>query len=370
MRCLQYALSVLSLVSSSVLAASEIHSHSRKPYDGQFIEVNNTNSAVEWWYAQALGAPVANGVTSSFQILFNLGALVAVGPRDPAAPLYTLAITGFFSNGTAFEVTLAAENATVTSGHGEEVTGTWGSIARFHASRDLKTFDMKFTHPQISGTVVFKANNAPHYACNSTSSPTFTSVSKGLTLSESEEVLFNQLGWIATTPGSAAKVDLTVKGAPLKFVGNGYHDHNFTPLPINALVSSWYCGNARVGPYDMSFVLVKPRDNSTNILTTGYLSRNGVVLQNQCSINGTKSRDFSLTTPYGAKTEAGVVVPEGYIVDYVLHNGEKFSFNLTSYDANPKRASYLRWVGNIVGGSVSKGEKFTGATMLELISFP
>ncbi|KAH8077721.1 hypothetical protein BXZ70DRAFT_1012864 [Cristinia sonorae] len=108
--------------------------------------------------------------------------------------------------------------------------------------------------------------------------------------------------------------------------------------------------------------------NNTRPLTTGYLSRDGVVLQNQCSVLGAKTTDISILTPYGVKIEADVNVPQGYTLEYVLGNGERFSFNLTSAGANPEQATYFRWAGNIVGGSVEKGEQYTGSTMFEWLN--
>lgn len=164
---------------------------------------------------------------------------------------------------------------------------------------------------------------------------------------------------------------MTINGTQLQFTGLGYHDANWSPQPLNAAVSSWYFGSATVGEYDLSYISVTPT-NSTKILNTGYLSRNGIVLQNQCSLQGTKKNDHSVITPYGSANDTisgGVNVPMGFIIDYILSNGERFSFNLSSIvgSQNPDSIAYHRWVGLATGGKV--GESLSsGQTVFEWLN--
>ncbi|KAJ7641284.1 hypothetical protein FB45DRAFT_1022045 [Roridomyces roridus] len=103
----------------------------------------------------------------------------------------------------------------------------------------------------------------------------------------------------------------------------------------------------------------------------GYLSRNGVVLQNQCSLGGTKNADYSTVTPYGLENDqvAGVAVPTGYLIGYVLANGEEFLFNLSSIAGaqNPDQNVYHRWVGRASGGKVGE-EPEEGLTVFEWLN--
>lgn len=164
---------------------------------------------------------------------------------------------------------------------------------------------------------------------------------------------------------------MKINGTKLQFKGQGYHDANWAPTPLNAAVSTWYFGSATVGEYDLSYTSVTPV-NSTKILSTGYLSRNGVILQNQCGLLGAKQTDSSAVTPYGLQNDTvagGVSVPTGYLIDYVLANGEKFQFNLSSIAGaqNPDSIAYHRWVGRATGGKVGD-EPSSGLTVFEWLN--
>jgi hypothetical protein len=171
--------------------------------------------------------------------------------------------------------------------------------------------------------------------------------------------------------GAVSDVDMTIDGTKLRFTGQGYHDANWSPQPLNTAVSSWFFGQAQVGEYDLSYISVTPT-NSTKILNTGYLSRAGVVLQNQCSLDGTRQNDRSIITPYGLQNDTvagGVNVPTGFTVDYVLANGETFKFNLSSVGGaqNPDQNVYHRWVGTATGGKVGERPR-SGLTVFEWLN--
>jgi len=341
------------------------------PFDGQYLQPNASNSAVEWWWAQAIGTPVDANPPPAFQLLFYEGYPFQVGPRDPSLPEFYIVINGFFPNGTQFALTIPASSATVTAS-GQTVAGVWGDVASFKGSPDISTWTATFTAPAYGLEGIFRlTSNAPHhFGCNSTTDPYFTSAVAGQTLSDAETVLYEELGWATSIPGGRATVDMVIDGSPLKINGFGYHDANWSPQPINALVSTWQFGSAQAGPYDLSYISVTPV-NSTKILNTGFLSRNGVILQNQCSLQGTKSNDHSIVTPYGVQhdTVAGVDVPAGYIIGYILENGEKFSFNLTAEAnaQNPDVNVYHRWVGTVTGGEVG-GTQYSGLTVFEWLN--
>lgn len=163
---------------------------------------------------------------------------------------------------------------------------------------------------------------------------------------------------------------MTLDGAKLAFSGLGYHDANWAPGPLNAAVSTWFFGSAQVGPYDLSYIAVTPA-NSTRVLNTGFLARDGVVLQNQCSLAGTKMADHSVITPYGVAHDAvaGVTVPTGFTIEYILANGEHFSFNLSSVNGaqNPDQNVYHRWVGIAEGGKLGDPPA-TGLTVFEWLN--
>lgn len=171
--------------------------------------------------------------------------------------------------------------------------------------------------------------------------------------------------------GGTAVVDVVVDGVPLQFTGDGYHDANWAPEPLNNIVSTWYFGSGQVGPYDFSYVSATPvSTNSPSPLTlnTGYLSIDGVILQNQCSVEGTKTNDISMITPYGSVEDNGLTVPAGYVLEFVLGDGETYSFNLSSSGQNPDQSIYHRWVGTTVGGNVANEEQLEGSTVFEWLN--
>lgn len=166
-------------------------------------------------------------------------------------------------------------------------------------------------------------------------------------------------------------MDVVVDGIPLQFTGDGYHDANWAPEPLNNIVSTWYFGSGQVGPYDFSYVSATPvSTNSPSPLTlnTGYLSIDGVILQNQCSVEGTKTKDISTITPYGSVEDNGLTIPAGYVLEFVLGDGETYSFNLSSSGQNPDQSIYHRWVGTVVGGNVASEEQLEGSTVFEWLN--
>ena len=265
---------------------------------------------------------------------------------------------------------------------GQQVSGAWAGVGGFKGSADLSTFTVTLNMPSagFKGTVKLTSNAAHHFACNSTTDPYFSSaIPSGTKLTDAEALLYTQLGWAITTPGTytdsslcylaimfsagaTSHVDMTINGTKLHFTGLGYHDASWLPQPFNAAVSTWYFGQAQVGEYDISCASVTPT-NSTKILNIGYLSHRGIVLQNQCSIDGTKQTDRSSISPYGLQNDTvagGINVPTGFIVEYILANGEKFKFNLSSVGGaqNPDQNVYHRWAGKATGGKVGENKAF------------
>ncbi|KAF7291120.1 hypothetical protein MIND_01255100 [Mycena indigotica] len=362
----------LSLASSLFVAASLVERPDRIPFDGQYLKPNASNTAVEWWWGHAIAEPTGNNPPAAFQYLFYQGYPFALGPRDPTLPEFYIVVNGFFPNGTRFSGTIPATSGTVTS-HAQEVAGSWGGAGSFRGSPDLSTFTIHLDAPEYGfvGSVKLTSRAAHHFGCNTTSGPYFESIlDQHTTLSAAEEILFTKLGWAISVPGAVSEVDMKINGARLRFTGQGYHDANWAPAPLNTAVDSWFFGTASVGDYDLSYISVSP-SNSTRTLNTGYLAHKGIVLQNQCSLEGTKSKDRSVIKPYGLdQSSSGVPVPTGFIIDYILGNGEMYSFNLSSVGSsaqNPDEVVYHRWVGQASGGKVG-GVSEQGLTVFEWLN--
>ncbi|KAF5393884.1 hypothetical protein D9757_000285 [Collybiopsis confluens] len=360
-------------------------------FDGQYIQPNLTNNAVEWWWGSAVGTPAPANVGTPgpvLQFLFYQGTEIfqAVSqfksylPKPTGYPIladlnhtslpeYYIDINGFFGGKDSdFTLTVPASSGEITEGDGKAITGTWGTVGTFQTSSDLKTMRVTFNASDITGSINFISNRGSHFGCNVTDGPFFNAFApKNRTLNEAEQVFFDELGWPVSIPGGIADVDVTINGTRLAFSGNGYHDQNFMSLALNEFISSWYFGFAEVGPYTFSYVSATPV-NSSIVFNTGYLATDQAVLQNQCSINGTKTTDISLIQPKGEmEGPEGTITPSSWILSYVLDDGSEFEFELKPTGANPNLAIYQRWTGSISGGK--KGEEiYEGVATFEWLN--
>ncbi|GBE84143.1 hypothetical protein SCP_0601210 [Sparassis crispa] len=339
---------------ASYASATALHGHrsvkDTVPFDGQYLAANSSNTQTEWWYIQGVSEPVGDELPSSVTVTFYQGNVLYTSPAGSTEPEFTISIDGFLSNGTAYNVNIPTTTGTITT-EGQAVDGTWGLNSPEYG---------------ISGSIVLTSSASPHYACNVTDDPYFdTAVPTGVSLSPTEKMMFTEFGWTVTIPGGRAVVDLLIDGTPLQFTGNGYHDHNFSPAPVFGYASQWYWVQAQLGPYLVAGVVMQAI-NSTNLANTGYLSESGVVLQNQCSFQGSRTVDFNTVTPYGASLDnvTGAVVPQGFLLGFTLEDGEQYSFNLTTVGTFPDTAIYYRWIGTATGGKVG-GVEYTGTTIHE-----
>ncbi|GAV99465.1 Hydroxyneurosporene synthase [Lentinula edodes] len=237
-------------IAHSLLIASVLSNFAHAvSFDGQYIQPNLTNTAVEWWWGSAVGASQSPGTPGPvLQFLFYQGYSILADFNHSSLPEYYITINGFFSNGNNFSLTVPATSGNISEGNNNSVTGTWGTVGAFQISSDLKTMAVTFNAPdapyRISGSMNFTSNRANHYGCNVTDSPYFDVVKPVKTLNDAEQVLFNQLGWAVAIPGGTVNVDVRINGTRLQFTGNGYHDQNWMPLALNEFISSWYFGFA------------------------------------------------------------------------------------------------------------------------------
>ena len=164
-------------------------------------------------------------------------------------------------------------------------------------------------------------------------------------------------------PGGETTVDLEFEGAPLKFTGRGYHDAVFASSSFESFAESWYFAGGEIGPYRMSCLLVSAI-NSSNAVNTGYLSNDGDIVQNQCSVYGTRKTDFNTITPYGIIVDNdGSFLPAGFTVEYTLTDGQKVTFDIRPSNMVIDQPILHRWVATAKGGK--PGEAFEGQVMLE-----
>ncbi|KAI0656575.1 hypothetical protein C8Q70DRAFT_1056491 [Cubamyces menziesii] len=343
------------------------------PHDGQYIEANSQNNATEWWWAQ-VGGPVEDGRgPASFHVTFYQGYPISAlreAAGGASAPENYIVINGAFANGTVFAYQIPASSSSVTY-QGQAVTGTWAGAGEFKNSADLSKFTVRLNAPEfgVTGTLEITSDGPSHFGCNSTTSPYFDSaIPAGTSLSANEEIFYEQLGWATSQPGGDATVDVVLSGSPLTITGKGYHDANWMPQPIDKFMDDWYFLDAQVGPFDLSAVYAAIT-GSTKDFNTGFLEHSGTILQNQCSLQGSRKDDFVSITPYGLGFDApsGVNVMKGFILDYTLANGDQYQFNITGLSLVLDQLIYHRWVGSAVGGHVG-GEQYSGVAMYDWLN--
>ncbi|KAL1938713.1 hypothetical protein VTO73DRAFT_11316 [Trametes versicolor] len=358
---------------SAGLLGRPYHVREQIPHDGQYIDVNALNNATEWWWVQ-VAAPAVDGQSPpSLHVTFYQGyPLSAVKELSGGAnaPENYIVINGAFPNGTVFAYTLPATSGTV-SHVGDAVSGDWAGAGSFQNSADLSTFTLTLDAPElgVSGTLEIYSDGPSHFGCNSTTSPYFESaVPADAELSANEEIFFKQLGWATSQPGGAARVSVSLGGSDLSFSGVGYHDQNWMPAAIDGFMDDWYFLDAQVGPYDLSAVFAAIT-GSTRDFNTGFLEHAGTVLQNQCSLQGSRTQDLVTITPYGVAFDepSEVNVMSGFVLEYTLKNGDLYWFNITGQSLVLDQPFYHRWVGSAVGGKVG-GEQFTGVSLYDWLN--
>ncbi|KAH9950183.1 hypothetical protein B0H21DRAFT_706391 [Amylocystis lapponica] len=342
------------MLSTSIVSGTDVES-----FDGQYVDRIANSSAMEWWYTQAVStaAPEGDNAPANVVISFN---------QDTNTTLQA---------SSSRQTTWGCQNRCGDiRTHGQNVVGTWGTSGLFVTASNTShhSIFVNASEHGVLGSLMMLSNAPHHYGCNSSTDPHFSSalsaLPQGTTLSPGEEIAYNQFGWANAISGSSASVNFVVNGEPLAFSGHGYHDGKFGTQPLNTFVDSWYWLNAQVGPYDVVVSRQLPT-NATRELTTGYLARSGVVLQNQCSIQGTRGQDASTLTPYGAALDSGnnATVPQGFVVEYTLEDGQQYSFNVTGLVQNPSTAVYRRWVGTVSGGAVGETQ-YEGTSVFEWLN--
>ncbi|KAI0768818.1 hypothetical protein BD413DRAFT_614305 [Trametes elegans] len=312
-----------------------------------FFMMDSTSKSIrtttlQWWRVQVGSPGEGDEGPASLYITFYEGYPISALREvagGPDAPEFYNIINGAYPDGEVIAYTIPASSASVTY-DGEAVNGQWSGAGKFHNAADLFTFTVTLDAPDhgISGTLE-KSDSPGHFGCNSTTSPYLdTILPAGTPLSENEVMFFKRLGWATSQPGGAATADVVLNGTAFSFAGKGYHDQNWMPRPADAFLDDWYFLNAQAGPYDLSAVLAAVTGSARDT-TTGFLVRDGVVLQNQCGLQGPRDRDALVPAPWDAAPDEA--------------NG------LASLILD--QAIYHRWVGSAVGGKAG-GEQYTGVS--------
>ncbi|KAB5562927.1 hypothetical protein GE09DRAFT_1110316 [Coniochaeta sp. 2T2.1] len=349
----------LSILSACLALFSPVLSRS---FDGPYQtdpEPGPGNSAVEWWWYAITDTVTSDGVVPSFEAIFYKGFAFTRAPTDPD---YRFDISGVFPNGTTFFFSTPV-SAPALSTAGDGVSGNWGNgLGKFVVAPDRSRVDITFNNDAagFSGSIVMiNQGTPPRTPCNNLDDPYFGSLANGLSLNVNETVLFKRTGWAVTMPRAASTVNVKIQGSPFVIEnGIGYHDHNWAPQSIDKFGYTWLTGQGSCGPFDLSYLEVQGRGSPrSRDITNGFLAYDGHFLQNECSLYGSKTKDFHTITLTGQVFDpaSGVDVPTGLTLDYHLANGSHYHFVLKNSVQNPSRKVYHRWPlygrGGLVGGT-------------------
>ena len=303
-------------------------------------------------------------VKSSWTALtHSIGFIFTSAPSDPS---WRFDVSGVFPNGTFFFVsTPVSAPPTISTPGGEAVQGNWGDgLGTFSIAPDRSTMNLTFASPgtAVEGTVRFTNEGTPaNTACSASTAdpPYFESAAAGQSLSASENILYNQLGWAVTAPRNTVEMDLKINGTPFQLTGTtGYHDHNWGPARFDTFVYTWVVGVGSCGPYDLAYAGARPfgsgRDRD---VVGGFLAKDGAILQDQCELFGSQSSN-NITIQFGGQAldeATNTTVPTNLTLTYDVPGSGTYQFNLyTSVIGSDVGDLYKRWrlggTGGLLGG--------------------
>ncbi|KAJ4489979.1 hypothetical protein J3R30DRAFT_3278233 [Lentinula aciculospora] len=172
--------------------------------------------------------------------------------------------------------------------HGKGMNGTWkGTGSSFSGSEDLSTYSINFSSPfEITGSILMEPVAPAHYKCSSDEVGIDTQI-------------LPELGWANPIPDAQATVALKVNGTDVKFKGIGYHDLTWSNTPLfrsgtDSVFREYNWGHGRIGPYSIVWLVIAGSDGTN--LTSGYVSKDGIILGTPCS-------DVSVTLRFNPSTE-------------------------------------------------------------------
>ncbi|KAF7308243.1 hypothetical protein HMN09_00672200 [Mycena chlorophos] len=299
-----------------------------------------TNSTFQWWYFDVVSTEP--GDHSYFVGVFYTTAPPAF-PLLSASDLVTpIHLSGAYSNGTLWSASTMANGATI-SVKGDTVSGVWNdsgmSWSASSASQYLITIDAPTLG--ITGTITFNGIAPAHLPCGA---PT-----NGATMLQ-----FPQLGWTNAIPDADAVVDFQVNGESVVFKGSGYHDQNWSNVPLVTHVQSWYWGHGRVGPY--SIVWFDGLDLNGTEHVSAYVAQDNKISFASCTLGSIQVRPIPDAYPPVVSTPN----PTGYTIDIpdACDGGLKFEVGNLTLLGSPSDL-YARF-----SGSLSTG-KHQGVAFLE-----
>ncbi|KAJ7609990.1 hypothetical protein DFH06DRAFT_1374747 [Mycena polygramma] len=252
------------------------------------------DSAFDWWYFDVVSTDPAS--LASAVIVFYAATPTAVPGQAPNSTL-SVNVWLTFPNGTQFFAQPEADGATVTV-EGDSSSGDWhGSGFAWRYAPQSGSYEILVDAPdiQMKGRIDFQPRAPAHYPCGP--------VQGGQNLEVGPH-----MGWANAIPDAASTVDLIVNGTKLSFSGAGYHDKNWSDLPLVTNLASWYWGHGRIGPYSIvwfDFLAL----NGTEFVSA-YASKDNSILAASCQPGSIRVRPTGKNSTYPPHISTGP--PSGY----------------------------------------------------------
>ena len=150
------------------------------------------------------------------------------------------------------------------------------------------------------------------------------------------------LGWTNAVPDSSASASFTLANSstPTFVEGSGYHDHNWGDIPFEEILSEWYWGRGRLGPW--SFVFFQGSDAVGSPFANGYVAENGKILLSSCAVSSV------LVTPVNGAGGDGDLLTLN--VNFSIDSETTLNITITVQSVlSSTPGVYFRWTGSVSG---------------------
>ncbi|KAJ7614743.1 hypothetical protein DFH06DRAFT_1286249 [Mycena polygramma] len=296
------------------------------------------DSAFDWWYFDVVSTDPAS--FASAVVVFYAATPTAVPGQAPNSTL-SVNVWLTFPNGTQIFAQPQANAATVMA-EGDFSSGDWhGSGLAWRYAPKSGSYEILVDAPdiQMKGRINFQPVRnmevGPH------------------------------IGWANAVPDAASTVDLIVNGTKLSFSGAGYHDKNWSDLPLVSNLASWYWGHGRIGPYSIvwfDFLAL----NGTEYVSA-YASKDNLILASSCEPGSIRVRPTGKNSTYPPHISTGP--PSGYNITLDLGREGFLELNV-SVEAQIATIApvYIRSKGRVSGVLKAAGrvvEEMAGVGLFE-----
>lgn len=301
-----------------------------------------------------------NSNESVVVVLYNSGPMgffntYHVGPLSAS-------ITGSFANGTLFSVTVEATGGAVITADDRGIAGEWlGTGFSFFGTsleRPRPKYVVAIDAPEfgIFGKITLESVSPAHFPC-------------GPNVPGANEKLLPNVFWSNAVPDAVASVDLSIGGSRLKFnKGIGYHDKNWGDDTFTTATTHWYWGHGRAGPY--SLVFFDAFDATGKEYYSGYVTKDGKVLESSCKKNAVVARPWGENSDYPPL--ATTPAPQGLEVVFDLGDNRTLVANVTTGLVVIDAGVYVRAQGTIkatIEGRRGHRETYEGRVFWEEFKF-